>query len=56
MQTVALLITLAIVWCINYFVLRIAGIFLDYTFTIAECTGIFILLLWVRCMIGGERS
>ena len=54
MKAVAWLIALAIMWCINYFVLRIAGFLLDYTFTLAECTGIFVLLLWVRCIIGGS--
>ena len=54
MKAVAWLIALAIMWCINYFILRIAGFLLGYTFTLAECTGIFILLLWVRCIIGGS--
>ena len=54
MKAVAWLIALAIMWCINYFALRIAGFLLSYTFTLAECTGIFVLLLWVRCIIGGS--
>lgn len=54
MKVVGWLITLAIMWCINCFVLRIAGACFNYTFTLAECNGIFLLLIWVRCVIGGS--
>lgn len=54
MKVLVYLLALAVIWCLNYFVLRIAGFLLSYTFTFAECTGIFVLLLWVRCIIGGS--
>lgn len=56
MKVLAYLLTLATALCFNYIALRIAGLLLGYTLTFAECTGIFILLLWVRGMIGGGRS
>ena len=53
MKAVAWLLNLAIMWCVNYFVLRIAGECFNYAFTVAECNGIYLLLMWVRCIIGG---
>ena len=55
MKVLAYLLTLATAWCLNAIVLRIAGLLLGYALTLAECTGIFVLLLWVRGMIGGGR-
>lgn len=56
MKIVMYLMLGAALGCVNYFVLRLAGMFLGYSFTVAECTGIFVLLLWLRVMIGGGRS
>ena len=56
MKAVAWLTTLAIMWCINYFVLRIAGKCFNYTFTMNECNGIYLLLIWMRCIIGGGTN
>lgn len=44
-----------IVWCINFLVLLLVGWLCDFKLSVAECTGVFILLLWVRCMVGGGR-
>lgn len=54
MKVLEYLLALATAWCFNYVVLRIAGLLLGYTLTLAECTGIFVLLLWARCIIGGS--
>ena len=56
MKAVAWLTTLAIMWCINYFVLRIAGKCFNYTFTMNECNGIYLLLIWMHCIIGGGTN
>lgn len=54
MRVLGYLLGLAIMWCLNYVALCVAGLLLGYTLTLAECTGIFVLLLWVRCIIGGS--
>ena len=56
MKAVSWLLSLAIMWCINYFVLRIAGKCFNYTFTIAECNGIYLLLIWMRCILEGGTN
>lgn len=54
MKVIGYTLALAAIWCLNYVVLRVAGLLLGYTLTLAECTGIFVLLLWVRCIVGGN--
>lgn len=54
MKVLGYLLALGFAWCLNYFALRIAGLLLGYTLTFAECTGIFILLLWAKCIVGGS--
>ena len=55
MNVLVKLITWCILWYINLLVLMLVGWLCSFKLSVAECTGVFVLLLWVRCMVGGGR-
>ena len=56
MKVLVRLVLYYILWCVNYLVLLLVGFLCNFKLSVAECTGIFVMLLWMRCMIGGGRS
>lgn len=55
MNVLVKLIMWCILWYINLLVLMLVGWLCSFKLSVAECTGVFVLLLWVRCMVGGGR-
>lgn len=54
-KALALITLLAILWTINYIVVRIVGLCFGVTTTALQSTGVLVTLLWIRIVCGGDK-
>lgn len=54
-KALALITELAILWCINCFVVRIVGWCFGVNATCLQATGVLFALLWIRIVCGGDE-
>ena len=54
-KTLALITLLAILWIINYFVVRIVGLCFGVNTTCLQATGVLVAILYVRVMWGDSK-
>lgn len=54
-KAIMLAVLLAIVWIVNYFIVRIVGLCFGVTVTPLQATGVLVALLWVTVVIGDKK-
>lgn len=55
-KALALILLLAILWAINYFVVCLVGLCFGVTVTALQATGVLVALLWIRIVCGGDSK
>lgn len=54
-KAIMLVVLLAIIWIVNYFIVRIVGLCFGVTTTPLQATGVLVALLYVRVMWGDSK-